>query len=182
MRVGAAVFIAACRPSRLRLRIQRVGVNGNRGGNRRNLNGALTALFRKQLQSWLACGVNHGHRILSSKVVLSQVSERRPGAPMLVLLDEANGMVSTGQVARVRARTCTPLAIHSGRGVFVGAMADAVAAGDEDHAGGSDAGHEQRVVIRAADHSSGSSGHPARADASTALTIVRRRMRRAGRR
>ena len=53
-----------------------------------------------------------------------------------------------------------------GRGVLVGPVADAAAAGDEDHGDGRDAGHEEGVVIGAADHVLG-------ADA-----LVARRLRR----
>ena len=39
-----------------------------------------------------------------------------------------------------------------GRRVFIRAVADTVAAGDEEHGYRRDAGHEERVVISAADH------------------------------
>lgn len=59
----------------------------------------------------------------------------------------AAGQFGEGQ----RERFDAPFDVLGGR-ELVGAVAPAVAAGDEYHAGGSKARHEQRVMVCAADH------------------------------
>ena len=102
-----------------------------------------------------AKGVGGEGDLLARGIVGERLEAGGAALPVAGLIDSIamlGAVYSDASLARTEASTVCPKSDIRRGGILVRPVAYAVAAGDEDHRDGRDAGHEERVVIGAADH------------------------------